>query len=80
MAGTPSVIVLWAFVAPAAFPAAGGLAINTNGIFTTSPANSWLEENGPPITTSTLEQMGRATEQEWQTMQQLAKGLNLRQQ
>jgi tripartite-type tricarboxylate transporter receptor subunit TctC len=37
-----------------------------------------LDENGTPIVTSTPEQMGRAMEQEWQTMQQLAKTLNLR--
>jgi tripartite-type tricarboxylate transporter receptor subunit TctC len=37
-----------------------------------------LEENGTPIVTSTPEDMGRAMEQEWQTMQQLAKTLNLR--
>jgi tripartite-type tricarboxylate transporter receptor subunit TctC len=39
-----------------------------------------LEQNGTPIATSTPEEMGRAMEQEWQTMQQLAKTLNLRQQ
>ena len=39
-----------------------------------------LEENGTPILTSTPEQMGEAMEQEWQTMQQLAKTLNLRMQ
>ena len=37
-----------------------------------------LEENGTPIVTSTPAQMGQAMEQEWQTMQQLAKTLNLR--
>jgi tripartite-type tricarboxylate transporter receptor subunit TctC len=37
-----------------------------------------LEENGTPILTSTPEQMGEAMEQEWQTMQQLAKTLNLK--
>jgi tripartite-type tricarboxylate transporter receptor subunit TctC len=37
-----------------------------------------LEQNGTPIVTSTPEEMGRAMEQEWQTMQQLAKMLNLR--
>ena len=37
-----------------------------------------LDENGTPIATSTPEEMGRAMEQEWQTMQQLAKILNLR--
>jgi tripartite-type tricarboxylate transporter receptor subunit TctC len=37
-----------------------------------------LEENGTPILTSTSEQMGAAMEQEWQTMQQLAKTLNLK--
>jgi tripartite-type tricarboxylate transporter receptor subunit TctC len=37
-----------------------------------------LDENGTPIATSTPEEMGRAMEQEWQTMQQLAKTLNLR--
>jgi tripartite-type tricarboxylate transporter receptor subunit TctC len=37
-----------------------------------------LEENGTPIITSTPEEMGRAMEQEWQTMQELAKTLNLR--
>src|SRR5262249_55951185 len=37
-----------------------------------------LDENGTPIATSTPEEMGRAREQEWQTMQQLARPLNLR--
>jgi tripartite-type tricarboxylate transporter receptor subunit TctC len=37
-----------------------------------------LDENGTPIVTSTPEEMGRAMEQEWQTMQQLARTLNLR--
>jgi len=37
-----------------------------------------LNENGTPIATSTPEDMGRAMEQEWQTMQQLVKTLNLR--
>jgi tripartite-type tricarboxylate transporter receptor subunit TctC len=37
-----------------------------------------LEENGTPIVTNTPAQMGQAMEQEWQTMQQLAKTLNLR--
>ena len=37
-----------------------------------------LEQNGTPIATNTPEDMGRAMEQEWQTMQQLAKTLNLR--
>jgi len=37
-----------------------------------------LDENGTPIATSTPEEMGRAMEQEWQTMQQLARTLNLR--
>ncbi len=39
-----------------------------------------LEENGTPIVTSTPAQMGQAMEQEWQTMQQLARTLNLRMQ
>jgi tripartite-type tricarboxylate transporter receptor subunit TctC len=39
-----------------------------------------LDENGTPIAISTSEQMGQAMEQEWETMQQLAKVLNLRQQ
>jgi len=39
-----------------------------------------LEENGTPILTSTSEQMGAAMEQEWQTMQELAKTLNLKSQ
>ena len=37
-----------------------------------------LEENGTPILTSTSQQMGEAMEQEWQTMQELAKTLNLK--
>src|SRR5262249_52988641 len=37
-----------------------------------------LEQNGTPIATSTPQQMGLAMEQEWQTMQELAKTLNLR--
>ena len=37
-----------------------------------------LDENGTPIATSTPDEMGRAMEQEWQTMQQLAPKLNLR--
>jgi tripartite-type tricarboxylate transporter receptor subunit TctC len=39
-----------------------------------------LGENGVPIVSSTPEGMGRAMVQEWETMQQLAKTLNLRQQ
>ena len=39
-----------------------------------------LDENGTPIAISTSEQMGQAMAQEWETMQQLAKVLNLRQQ
>jgi len=42
--------------------------------------NRRVEENGTPITTSTPEEMGRAMEQEWLTMQQLAPRLNLRSQ
>jgi len=38
-----------------------------------------LTENGTPIAISTPEQMGRAMQQEWDTMQVLAKTLNLRQ-
>jgi tripartite-type tricarboxylate transporter receptor subunit TctC len=37
-----------------------------------------IYQNGTPIVTCTPEEMGRAMEQEWQTMQQLAKTLNLR--
>jgi tripartite-type tricarboxylate transporter receptor subunit TctC len=37
-----------------------------------------LDENGTPIRTSTPDEMGRAMEQEWQTMQLLARTLNLR--
>jgi tripartite-type tricarboxylate transporter receptor subunit TctC len=37
-----------------------------------------LDENGTPIATSTSEEMGRAMEQEWHTMQQLARTLNIR--
>jgi tripartite-type tricarboxylate transporter receptor subunit TctC len=37
-----------------------------------------LDENGTPILTSTSEEMGAAMEKEWQTMQQLAKVLNLK--
>jgi tripartite-type tricarboxylate transporter receptor subunit TctC len=37
-----------------------------------------LAENGTPIASSTPEDMGRAMVQEWETMQQLAKTLNLR--
>jgi tripartite-type tricarboxylate transporter receptor subunit TctC len=37
-----------------------------------------LDENGTPIVTSTPEEMGAAMAQEWETMQQLAKVLNLR--
>jgi tripartite-type tricarboxylate transporter receptor subunit TctC len=39
-----------------------------------------LTENGTPIANSTPEEMGRAMVQEWDTMQELAKTLNLRQQ
>jgi tripartite-type tricarboxylate transporter receptor subunit TctC len=39
-----------------------------------------LAENGTPIETSTPEDMGKAMVQEWETMQQLVKTLNLRQQ
>lgn len=38
-----------------------------------------LSENGTPIVSSTPEEMGRAMVQEWETMQVLAKTLNLRQ-
>jgi tripartite-type tricarboxylate transporter receptor subunit TctC len=38
-----------------------------------------LSENGTPIISSTPEEMGRAMAQEWETMQVLAKTLNLRQ-
>ena len=38
-----------------------------------------LAENGTPIATSTPEEMGKAMVQEWTTMQQLVKTLNLRQ-
>ena len=38
-----------------------------------------LGENGVPIISSTPEEMGKAMVQEWETMQQLAKTLNLRQ-
>ena len=38
-----------------------------------------LTENGTPIVQSTPEEMGKAMVQEWETMQQLAKTLNLRQ-
>ena len=37
-----------------------------------------LDENGTPIATSTSEQMAKAMEEEWTTMQELAKVLNLR--
>jgi tripartite-type tricarboxylate transporter receptor subunit TctC len=39
-----------------------------------------LAENGTPIASSTPEEMGRAMAEEWETMQQLAKTMNLRQQ
>ena len=38
-----------------------------------------LSENGTPIVSSTSEEMGRAMAAEWETMQVLAKTLNLRQ-
>ena len=38
-----------------------------------------LGENGTPIINSTPKEMGRAMQQEWDTMQVLAKTLNLRQ-
>ena len=38
-----------------------------------------LAENGTPIVSSTPEEMGRAMAQEWDTMQELAKTLKLRQ-
>ena len=38
-----------------------------------------LSENGTPVAGSTPEEMGRAMAQEWETMQELAKALNLRQ-
>src|ERR1051326_4293953 len=37
-----------------------------------------LEQNGTPILTSTSEEMGKAMEQEWENMQELAKTLNLK--
>src|SRR5262245_21979879 len=39
-----------------------------------------LDENGTPIATSTPEEMREAMVQEWQTMRELARTLNLRQQ
>jgi tripartite-type tricarboxylate transporter receptor subunit TctC len=39
-----------------------------------------LDENGTPIATSTSAEMAKAMEEEWTTMQELAKVLNLRQQ
>ncbi len=39
-----------------------------------------LGENGVPIVSSTPQEMGKAMEQEWETMQQLVKTLNIRQQ
>ncbi len=39
-----------------------------------------LGENGTPIVNSTPAEMGRAMQQEWDTMQVLARTLNLRQQ
>ena len=38
-----------------------------------------VAENGTPIVLSTPEDMGKAMVQEWETMQVLAKTLNLRQ-
>ena len=38
-----------------------------------------LGENGTPIVSSTPEEMGKAMEAEWATMQELAKTLNLKQ-
>ena len=39
-----------------------------------------LAENGTPIVSSTPQEMGKAMAQEWETMQQLVKTLNIRQQ
>ena len=39
-----------------------------------------LNENGTPVASSTPDEMGRAMAQEWETMQEVVKTLNLRQQ
>jgi tripartite-type tricarboxylate transporter receptor subunit TctC len=41
--------------------------------------NRRLAENGTPVAVSTPEEMGRAMEEEWKTMQELARVLNLKQ-
>ena len=78
--GKERVASWFALAAPAATPVA--IVGKLNELFIKASQDPELkrrlDENGTPIATSTPEEMGRAMEQEWQTMQQLAKTLNLR--
>jgi tripartite-type tricarboxylate transporter receptor subunit TctC len=80
--GKQKVASWFAVAAPAGTPPA--VVSKLNEIFIKASQDPELrrrtEENGTPLITSTAEHMGKAMEEEWQTMQQLAKVLNLRQQ
>jgi len=80
--GNQKVASWFALAAPAGTPPA--VVRKLNELFITASKDPdlkrRLEENGTPIATSTPEEMGRAMEQEWKTMQELAKTLNLRSQ
>jgi tripartite-type tricarboxylate transporter receptor subunit TctC len=78
--GKERVASWFALAAPAGTPPA--IVARLNELFIKASQDPELkrrvDENGTPIATSTPEEMGRAMEQEWATMQQLAKTLNLR--
>ncbi|MBX9845094.1 MAG: tripartite tricarboxylate transporter substrate binding protein [Xanthobacteraceae bacterium] len=78
--GKQKVASWFALAAPAGTPPA--VVGKLNEIFIKASQDPELrrrtEENGTPLATSTPQHMGKAMEEEWQTMQQLAKVLNLR--
>ncbi|MBX9829824.1 MAG: tripartite tricarboxylate transporter substrate binding protein [Xanthobacteraceae bacterium] len=78
--GTQKVASWFALAAPAGTPPA--VVGKLNEIFIKASQDPELkrrtEENGTPLATSTPQHMGKAMEEEWQTMQQLAKVLNLK--
>ena len=78
--GKEKVASWFALAAPAGTPPA--IVARLNELFVKASQDPELkrrlDENGTPIVTSTPEEMGHAMEQEWETMQQLAKTLNLR--
>jgi tripartite-type tricarboxylate transporter receptor subunit TctC len=78
--GGQKVASWFALAAPAGTPPA--VVGKLNELFVKASQDADLkrrtEENGTPIITSTAEHMGKAMEEEWQAMQQLAKVLNLK--